>query len=217
MARSRVASGKTIKDIMSMPISELQNFTPTQQREIVSRLASAANKRIRSLEKKNIETPALINIKMDGGKISVKGKSGDALLSEFYKARSFLRSPTSTLTGWKKVTKGIEKAFNEMKDIYLPGTDIKYNNAMMGNAFALYDILSKTDPLLMQGRDKYKIASKIAEFMYSGSTVRNYDEVIDMTLSYLKTQYEQEQERYNSTQRPLGYKIDTDIPDRLKR
>ena len=52
-----------------------------------------------------------------------------------------------------------------MKNIYLPGTDIKYNNVMMGNAFALYDIMSKTDPLLMQGRDKYKIASKIAEFI----------------------------------------------------
>lgn len=217
MARSRVTSGKSIKDIMSMPISELQKYSPAQQREIVSRLASAANKRIRSLEKKNVETPALINIKMNGGKISVKGKIGDELLSEFYKARSFLRSPTSTIKGWNKVVKGIEKAFNEMKNIYLPGTDIKYNNAMMGNAFALYDIMSKTDPLLMQGRDKYKIASKIAEFMYSGNTVRNYDEVIDMTLSYLKTQYEQEQERYNSTQRPLGRKIDNDIPERLKR
>lgn len=216
MARSRIATGKSIQNIMSMPISELQNYTPSQQREIVSRLTSAANKRIKTLERKGVETPALINVKMDGGKLSVKGKTGDELLSEFYKARSFLRSPTSTVRGWNKVLKGVERAFNEMKDIYLAGTDIKYSNAMMGNAFALYDILSKSDPLLMQGREKYKIASKIAEFMYGGNSIRSYDEVMDMTLSYLKTQYEQEQERYNSTQRPLGTKI-SDIPNRLKR
>ena len=215
--RKRVSAGKSISDIMKMPISELQNYTASQQREIVSRLASAANKRINSLVKRGIDTPALININMSGGKLSVKGKSGDELISEFYKARSFLRSPTSTVRGWNKVLKGVEKAFNEMSDIYLPGTDIKYNNAMMGNAFALYDILSRTDPLLMQGREKYKIASKIAEFMYSGNAIRNYEEVMDMTLSYLQNQYEQEQERYNATQRPLGRKIDRDIPERFKR
>lgn len=215
--RKHVSTGKTISDIMKMSISELQNFTASQQREIVSRLASAANKRIKLLEKRGVDTPALININMNGGKLSVKGKSGDELISEFYKARSFLRSPTSTVRGWNKVLKGVEKAFNEMSDIYLPGTDIKYNNAMMGNAFALYDILSRTDPLLMQGREKYKIASKIAEFMYSGNTIRNYEEVMNMTLSYLQNQYEQEQERYNSTQRPLGRKIDRDIPDRFRR
>lgn len=215
--RKRITSGKSIFDIMEMSISELERYTSTQQREIVSRLASAVNKRIRSLEKKGVETPALININLSGGKLSVKGKSGEDLLSEFYKARSFLRSPTSTVRGWNKVLKGVEKAFHEMESIYLPGTDIKYSNAIMGNAFALYDILSRTDPLLMQGREKYKIASKIAEFMYGGNTIRNYDEVMDMTLSYLKTQYEQEQERYNSTRRPLGKKINDDIPDRFRR
>lgn len=215
--RKRVSTGKSISDIMKMSVAELERYSPTEQREIVSRLASAANKRIRSLEKKGVETPALININLSGGKLSVKGKSGDELISEFFKARSFLRSPTSTVRGWNKVLKGVEKAFKEMESIYLPGTDIKYSNAMMGNAFALYDILSKTDPLLMQGREKYKIASKIAEFMYGGNTIRNYDEVMDMTLSYLRNQYEQEQERYNSTIRPLGKRINIDIPDRFRR
>lgn len=215
--RKRVSTGKSISDIMKMSVAELERYSLTEQREIVSRLTSAANKRIKSLEKKGVETPALININLSGGKLSVKGKSGDELISEFFKARSFLRSPTSTLRGWSKVLKGVEKAFKEMESIYLPGTDIKYSNAMMGNAFALYDILSKTDPLLMQGREKYKIASKIAEFMYGGNTIRNYDKVMDMTLSYLRNQYEQEQERYNSTMRPLGKRINNDIPDRFRR
>jgi len=216
-SRKRVSSGKSIRDIMRMSIDDFQRYSPTEQRELVSRLASAANKRIRALEKRGSNTPALINIKMSGGKISVRGKEGETLISEFFRARSFLKSPTSTVKGWNKVLKGVEKAFNEMKGIYLPGTDIKYSNAMMGNAFALYDILSRTDPILMQGKEKYKIASKIAEFMYSGNTVRNYDEVMNMTLSYLQNQYEQEQERYNSTQRPLGQKIDRDIPNRFRR
>ena len=214
--RKRVATGKSIKDIMKMSVDDFQRYSPAEQREFVSRLASAANKRIRSLEKKGVDTPALINIRLSGGKLSVRGKEGEALISEFFRARSFLKSPTSTVKGWNKVLKGVEKAFNEMKGIYLPGTDIKYSNAMMGNAFALYDILSRTDPILMQGKEKYKIASKIAEFMYSGNTVRNYEEVMNMTLSYLQNQYEREQERYNKTQRPLGQKID-DIPDRYKR
>lgn len=215
--RKRVSTGKSISDIMKMDILELEKYSPTQQREIVSRLASAANKRIKTLEKKGVDTPALININLSGGKLSVRGKLGGDLRLEFYRARSFLRSPTSTIRGWNKVLKGVEKAFKEMESIYLPGTDIEYSNAMMGNAFALYDILSKTDPLLMQGREKYKIVSKIAEIMYGGNTIRNYDEVMDMTLSYLRTQYEQEQERYNSTMRPLGKRINNDIPDRFRR
>lgn len=84
MPRSRIASGMTINDIMEMSMSKFEQYTPTQQREITSRLASAANKRLRTLQKSDIENPATLRLNMSGGKISVRGKSGDELKQEFF-------------------------------------------------------------------------------------------------------------------------------------
>ena len=100
--RNRVSSGLTIKDIQSMSMDKFQKYTPSQQRELVSRLASAGNKRLKTLEKSGIQTPATIKLGLSGGKLSVKGKTGDELIKEFYRAKNFLNSPTSTKTGWKK-------------------------------------------------------------------------------------------------------------------
>ena len=110
MARKRVTQGKTIEDLLKIDMAALQDYTISEQREIVSRLASAANKRLKGLESKGIETPATIKLKMSGGKISVRGKSEEDLFIELYRARQFLRSKTSTRAGWKNVEKGVKKA-----------------------------------------------------------------------------------------------------------
>ena len=91
MARKRVTQGKTIEDLLKIDMAALQDYTISEQREIVSRLASAANKRLKGLESKGIETPATIKLKMSGGKISVRGKSEEDLFIELYRARPVQR------------------------------------------------------------------------------------------------------------------------------
>lgn len=56
MARTKSSvAGLTIKDITRIPESKFQSYSASDQRKIVSRLVSAANKRIRSFERKGIE------------------------------------------------------------------------------------------------------------------------------------------------------------------
>ena len=68
----------------------------------VSILASAANKRIKRLEAKDYNTPALRYTMEHGGKFSVKGKSKTELLMEMKRAKGFLGAKTSTVSGAKK-------------------------------------------------------------------------------------------------------------------
>ena len=213
MARNRVTQGKSIQDILKMNVSTLQGYSVREQREIVSRLASAANKRLRGLESKDIETPATIKLKMSGGKISVKGKSEDELLNEFYRARQFLNAKTSTRSGWKNVEKGVEKAIKDIEKINIY-KGMSYNE-LIGKAFAYYDTLKEVDPTLVMNRDKYKIAEHIADLLYQNDDI-NINDVMNQATQYIMDTYEAEQERYNSTAQRLGQRITPDIPDRLR-
>ena len=205
--RNRVSSGLTIKDIQSMSMDKFQKYTPSQQRELVSRLASAGNKRLKTLEKSGIQTPATIKLGLSGGKLSVKGKTGDELIKEFYRAKNFLNSPTSTKTGWKKTKQEIKKTVSDIGKIY-KGMD--YNEAI-ANAFAYYDALSEIDPTLTMNRDKYKVTEKIAEMMKQGIEP---EDILNKSTTYLMDLYDAEQTRYNETIQPLGNDI---TPKRYRR
>ena len=73
--RSRVSTGLSIQDIMRMDMNKFEKYSFTEHKEIVSRLASAANKRYRNFEKKGIVNPATLYMNLEGGKISVKNRS----------------------------------------------------------------------------------------------------------------------------------------------
>lgn len=221
--RERIATGLSVKDVMSMTESQLLSYTPTQQREIVSRLASATNKRIRGLEKKGFETPALLRIQRSGGNISVKGKTGADLINEFNRAKRFMTSPSSTVTGWKKVVKRIEK---DVKDNLMIDTESQLPNIEKGmtanqiisNAFALFDVLSESNPDLVATRDRYKLTRQIAEMLESGM---NYED--SMLTLYNQLLYEDEETRIQYEQlqaeSQLGNRLnnDTQIPKRFRR
>lgn len=209
MARSRVTTGLKISDILNMPMSKFESYTPTQQREIVSRLGSAANKRLKSFANKGIENPATLRLNMSGGKISVRGKSGESLKSELFRAKQFLRSDFSTQAGWKKFQKkmkeGLEKSPNISKGMK--------KDKRIDLAFSYYDVLADTDPNITRNRDKYKIVGKVLEIMESGV---DYDDITEQMINYLKSEYEKEQESINSTNTSFSEWL-SDIPDRFKR
>lgn len=231
--RERIATGLSVKDVMSMTEGQLLSYTPSQQREIVSRLASATNKRIRGLEKKGFETPALLRIQHSGGNISVKGKTGADLINEFNRAKRFMTSPSSSVTGWKKIVKKIEKDVKEKLSIEpYEGTDssdkqqsklpeIKEGmtaNQIISNAFALFDVLSESNPELVATRDRYKLTRKIAEMLESGM---NYEDSMLTLYNQLLHEEEETRQQYEQLQEEssLGNRLtnDVQIPKRYKR
>lgn len=180
----------TINDIMEMSMSKFEQYTPTQQREITSRLASAANKRLRTLQKSDIENPATLRLNMSGGKISVRGKSGDELKQEFFRAKQFLQSKFSKKSEWKKFEKKINQNYN--------------NNENMGLAFSYYDILQEIDPNISALREKYRLVDQIADYIKEGN---NADEIIRKSKEYLDKRYFEEQERYNARNTTFGDRL----------
>lgn len=156
MARTKSSvTGLTIKDITRMTETKFQSYSQSDQRKIVSRLVSAANKRIRSFERKGIESPAIMGVNETGGKFSIKGKDESGLLKELTRVRGFLRNPTSTIKGWKKVEnktfEGLQKRGVEVqkKDI----ADITYALGQLSRERNLtraekYELLEKMSVLL---------------------------------------------------------------------
>ncbi len=192
---------------MNLPMSKFEEYTTTQQREIVSRLTSAANKRLKTLGKNSIENPATIRVDLSGGKFSVRGKSGQELKQEFFRAKQFLNSRFSKSSEWKK----FEKKLNE---------GLKQNKAMqadkgegMGLAFSYYDILQETDPRISSNREKYRLVDVIADYIREGN---NAQEIINKSKEYLNNRYREEQESYNNQSVSFGDSLDN-TPYRFKR
>lgn len=194
MARSRITQGMSIGNIMDMPMSKFETYTPTQQREIVSRLASAANKRLKTLQSNNIENPTTIRVEMSGGKFSVKGKSGDSLKNEFFRAKQFLGSKFSSTKEWRKFEKKIQAKYSDTEKAI-----------DMGLAFSYFDVLQEVDPSISALREKYRIVDLIADYIKDG--VKGKD-IIQKTRDYLDKRYKQEQERYNSKSVRFGNRIE---------
>lgn len=208
--RERIATGLTIKDISKMSIEQFSKYTPAQQRELVSRLGSAVNKRYNKLESKGIITPATIRLEQGGGKISVKGKTGESLINEMLRAKQYLKSSISSVTGYRKLEKSIQAerertGYTKKKES---------NSASLGLAFSYYDVLSETDPNIQAIRDKYKIVEFIADEIDSGT---DYNEVLNKTMRYLEESYKESQREYESQSVKFGDALQSDTPKRFKR
>lgn len=99
--------GLKITDIMDIDLDAFNRLTESELRHLTSRLVSAGNKRIRRLKAKDINSPALQGLgkEMAFSTRLPKGTSRqqrvNKLRAEFSRARSFLTSETSTVSGYK--------------------------------------------------------------------------------------------------------------------
>lgn len=209
--RNRIATGLSVKDIMKMDMNKFDTYTLKEQKELVSRLASAANKRLKKFEDKGIVNPATLRMKLEGGKISVRNKDVDTLKEEYFRAKKFLSSKFSTQKGYKEYTNKLDKALKtDVKGIY-KGMDYSLAYA---TAFSYYDLLQDLSPKIQNIRDKYTITEKIAEFMEHGD---NEQEIFNKIYKYLQDEYEKEMGQFNSLSISFGNKLEDETPDRFKR
>ena len=114
--------GLKISDILDIDLDTFNRLNEKELRAITSRLVSAGNKRIRRLQEKEINSPALQGLGEEKT-FSVKLSSDvrdeqkvNQLRSEFARARSFLTSETSTIGGYKKyVSRTTKRIAEELK------------------------------------------------------------------------------------------------------
>lgn len=96
---------------------QLLSMTRSEIAKVVSKLASAANKRLKRIEQAGLKeySSAYRYIQSSGGKFSVKGKSKEELILEYKRVKGYL-SPerrTSTVAGTRKAKEENEKKVAE--------------------------------------------------------------------------------------------------------
>jgi len=106
--------GLKIQDIIDMDWRDINKLSEKELRELSMRLNSAANKRLRRLEKSGMSewSPAYQHIKRSGGDFSVKGKDTKvSIKNEIQRASDFLRAQTSTDKGSKEYRENVSDIF----------------------------------------------------------------------------------------------------------
>lgn len=174
-------SGKSITDISNISIQEFNRLTESDLRKAVSRLASAANKRIKTFERKGATSPAVEYISRSGGKFSTKGKTANELRAEFTRARDFLRAKTSTVKGVEKVKKTTIDA--------LKRSGVNISPEQFDDFFKAYERLKETNPEIANKNFKYNAMRDLSQMMQNDVDV---DDLITRMQEQLREGYEDE-------------------------
>jgi len=112
-------NGMSINDIMDIDIETFNVLGERELRAITSRLVSASNKRVRALQQRDINSPALRSLGTDTAFSTQLPQDIDPrqrvnkLRSEFARARNFLQMKTSTIKGYKRYSKQLRTGLEE--------------------------------------------------------------------------------------------------------
>lgn len=181
-------SGKSVKDILSIPIETFNKLNLSTLRKVVGRLVSAGNKRLRSFERVNESSPAVRYVKNSGGVFSTKNKSLNELRAEYIRAKTFLQSKTGTRAGWKKVKKEIVTGLKKN------GVDVTDEN--FEKLWKSYERLKEISPEVATKELKYSTLKEISDIISSNNYTN--DEIVERVYNNLTNLYE-ERTRINDT------------------
>lgn len=99
-----------IKELLTLRSDDVARMSRQELALVVSTLSSAANKRLRRLERTPMGTESRpYTSAMERGNFSVAGKNQGQLQNEFKRVKDFLTSKTSTVRGWKKERQKVHK------------------------------------------------------------------------------------------------------------
>lgn len=179
-----------------------------KQRQEASRLASMANKRLKRLEKNNLQdSPAYQKWLESGGeKFGIRGKDYNAVQKEMARMRQFINSQTSTV-------KGINNVLKEMAD----NTGIRYKNLkeLRQSSKQFFELSSKIEQYLRTVDDMassigyQKIWEQINQYVQTnkielGEANNNIEELTQRIVEAMDVY--NEKERINTNEN--GYEVD---------
>lgn len=180
-------TGKSVNDLLNMESREFSQVAQDRQAlsRVVSRLASAANKRIKRMQAQGENSPALIRAMESGGKFSVKGKSTEELKREYMRVKNFLQDKTSDLKQWKKLKKKLQDS--------LAKSGITLDEGKVGKVIHIYEEVRKKNPEVSAREYKYKIFDTIQTLSDNISINQQIDYIEDnLENIYLETKKEKD-------------------------
>lgn len=113
--------GKSIEELANLDLDVFLGMKRDEMARTVTRLSSAANKRLRGLEKLDIESPALKSVQKSGGRFTTIDKGGkpknlNQLRSEYMRVTKFLKMQTSSRRSFKRVSKEVRERLGFSKE-----------------------------------------------------------------------------------------------------
>ena len=162
----RVAlSGVSVNQLLNIGATELKGYDRDNLSRIVTKLNSAANKRLVRLEKEGYNTPAMRkNHVSKGERFSVKDKNLKQLRAEYIHVSSFLKDNTSTVKGYKSFLQNLKNKFND-NGIKIGGGTAKEVQDFIDQETKIYDWLKERNPLIEESGYKYEAMLRISEMV----------------------------------------------------
>lgn len=181
--------GSSIETLKNLSSRTLNSLTRSELSRVVSRLASAGNKRVKRLMKANdVTSPALFGLSRTGNfKFSVKGKNTQQLLKEFLRVKQFLEQETSTVKGARKVQEQVIRTLKREHNISI-------TNEQYSQFFRMYEKLKEINPAVGDKLMKYNVLDEIAQRMDYSSDL---NDVFASMLEDLEKIYEESVNKYN--------------------
>ena len=159
--------GVTIDKLTNLSATQIKQYDRKNLAKIVTKLSSAANKRVKNLEELGYNTPALRKASK-GGNFGSKGKNLKQLRSEYKRVSSFLKSETSTVKGYKSFLNRLSKKFKE-KGVKVGGGSTEEMQDFIDKETRIYDWLKDRNPLIEDSIYKYSVMPKLSEYINQGN------------------------------------------------
>lgn len=162
-------TGVSIDQLVHLSASEIKGYDRDNLARIVTKLDSAANKRITRLEKAGYNTPAMRAAKVDKGqRFSVEGKNLKQLRAQYIRVSLFLKSSTSTKRGYKKFLKNMKDAFDK-SGVKIGDGSTKEVQDFIDKETKIYDWLKEKKPAIEESGYKYEAMKMISEYVDQGN------------------------------------------------
>ena len=150
----RYTGGLSLEDLTNLDPEQLLDMPEPALREAVSRMAQAANKRVRRASKQEYTSPAVQAAKR-GGAFSVRGKDITALRNEYMRARGFLGNKLSTASGYRELQREVKAELKNM--------GYKVNLKDAPKMLEAYRQLTQEDGSLLTRGERYKYLRELGE------------------------------------------------------
>ena len=188
-------TGKSVNQLVHLSATQIKGYDRQNLARIVTKLNSAANKRVTRLEKAGYNTPAMRAAKVDKGqRFSVAGKNLKQLRAEYIRVSSFLKADTSTKKGYKGFLNKIQKAFSD-KGVKIGGKGVTDMQDFIQKETKIFDWLKDRNPIIEESGFNYEAMKMISEYV---SQENLSESAIKRRMAkWVKEVYEEEQRKRN--------------------
>ena len=153
--RTDFIKGKSIDQILKMPLNELKDLTESELRVVVGRGVSAGNKRIRRYQAKKGIVPGEEGSKYSDVAFSTVGKDKQELFEEFKRIKNYMSSKTQSLSGQAELKR------EAIKTIASSDINIDLGNVNYDRFWQAYEKLKELKPEIADKNFKYEVLEKL--------------------------------------------------------